>query len=142
MTDGVTEPVSQAARLAKPVPAAFVSQVPAGGGRKADYVSHAVITEILLAVVGPFTWEVREVRDKTGAITGAFGTLRCEVDGRWVSITEVGDTTGQETSEGGALKNAASDALKRAAMRLGLGLSLWSGADAYFLHRQLTKDAK
>lgn len=128
---------TQAARLAKPVPGKFVSQVPAGGGRKADYVSHAVITEILLAIVGPFGWTVEPLYEGA-SIVGALGTLSCEIDGRAVTVTEVGDTTGQEADGGSRLKNAASDALKRCAMRLGLGLHLWSGADSYFLYRQLT----
>ena len=130
--------MSQLARLAKPVPDRYVSQVPAGGGRKADYVSHAVITEILLAVLGPFDWEVEPVRDKDGAIVAALGRLTVDVDGRTTTIRAAGDCTGQEPNEGAALKNAESDALKRCAMRLGLGLSLWS-RDGYFLHRQLTE---
>lgn len=130
---------SQLSRLAKPVPPKYVAQVQSGGG-KADFVSHAVITEILLAVVGPFDFHVTQiVTDKDGAVTGCLATLTCEVDGRPTSITEVGDTTGQEGSEGGALKNASSDALKRCAMRLGLGLHLWSKPGMYFLHDQLEK---
>lgn len=129
--------ITQAARLAKPVPGKFVSQVPAGGGRKADYVSHAVVTEILLAVVGPFDWQVEPLYEGA-SIVGALGTLKANIDGRDVTVTEVGDTTGQESDGGSRLKNAASDALKRCAMRLGLGLHLWSGEGSYFLYRQLT----
>lgn len=130
--------MTQLARLAKPVPDKYVSQVTAGGGRKADYVSHSVITEILLAVVGPFDFHVTQiVTDKDGAVTGCLATLTVDIDGRTTSITEVGDTTGQEGTEGGALKNASSDALKRCAMRLGLGLALWARPGNYFLYDQL-----
>jgi hypothetical protein len=109
----------------------------------ADYVSHAVISEILLAVVGPYDFHVTQiVTDKDGAVTGCLATLTVDVDGRTTSITEVGDTTGQEGSEGSALKNAASDALKRCAMRLGLGLALWSKPGMFFLYDQLTKQAQ
>jgi hypothetical protein len=117
-----------------------VAQKP--GKFAADYVSHAIVNEILLAVVGPFDFHVTQiVTDKDGAVTGCLGTLTVDVDGRTTSITEVGDTTGQEDSEGSALKNAASDALKRCAMRLGLGLHLWAKPGMFFLHEQLIKQA-
>jgi len=128
----------QLARLARPYPRRYVAQVNAGGGLQADYVKHSVGAEALLAIVGPFDWHVTPVHGKDGAIVGALGRLTVTIDGRETSVTEVGDTTGQENDEGGALKNAASDALKRAAMRLGLGLHLWSGLDNYFLFKQLT----
>lgn len=131
----------QLARLSRPFPSKYVSKVAAGGGTQADYVAHSVVTEALLAIVGPYDFHVTEiVRDKEGGVTGCLATLTCEVDGRTTSVTEVGDITGSERIEGSALKNAASDGLKRCAMRLGLGLHLWAG-DAYFLHDQLTKDA-
>lgn len=125
------------ARLARPFPPKYVKQLPGRG--QADYVAHSVVTEALLAIVGPFDFEVVEVvRDGDGSIVGCLGRLEVTIDGRDTVITEVGDITGQEPNGGAALKNAASDALKRCAMRVGLGLHLWAQGD-YFLHDQLTK---
>lgn len=125
------------ARLARPFPAKYVKQLPGRG--QADFVPHSVVTEALLAIVGPFDFEVVEiVRDGDGSIVGCLGRLEVSIDGRDTVITEVGDITGQEANGGAALKNAASDALKRCAMRIGLGLHLWAQGD-YFLHDQLAK---
>jgi hypothetical protein len=55
-----------------------------------------------------------------------------------VSITEVGDVERPGDNNGSNLKNASSDALKRCAMRLGVGLHLWS-QDNYYLDKALEK---
>jgi len=131
--------VTQLQQLARPVPSKYVKTLQGRGNP--EYVAHSTITEILLMVCGPFDFHVTEVvRDQDQKITGCLATLTVDVDGRRTSITEVGDTTGVETDEGGALKNAASDALKRCAMRLGVALHLWA-RDGYFLYEQLTKSA-
>jgi len=117
------------------------------------------VTERLLSIVGPFTYEVSEVirgeapavigkgksftKDnpkfpaRSDAIVGCLGTLNVSVDDKWVTITEVGDASDPAMNHDGEnLKNASSDAIKRCAMRLGLGLHLWSQED-YFLDLQL-----
>ena len=67
-----------------------------------------------------------------------FNRLEVMVDGDCVTITEVGDVEHPGTNNASNLKNAASDALKRCAMRLGVGLHLWS-QDNYYLDKALEK---
>jgi hypothetical protein len=61
------------------------------------------------------------------------------VDGTRVSVVEAGecDNPQNKKTNGDRLKNAASDAFKRCAMRLGCGLHLWS--DDFFLYGVLQK---
>jgi hypothetical protein len=149
------EEVSQLAELARKFPDQFVEQK---DGQ--DYVAHSVINQRLLSVVGPFDFQLVEVLrsdvpevkpDPTarsrraqrgtpelrGVVTGGVWRLTCDVDGRRTQVEEVGDTDPHNwPTDGARLKDAASDALKRAAMRLGLGLSLWA-QELYFLDRQL-----
>lgn len=110
--------------LAKPFPARLIRERPVGGNRSESYVPHSTVVEKLLAVVGPFDWAVRQLDEKH-----IIGTITCIIDGRTVSVDGIG--------EGEDPKAAESDALKRAAMRFGLGLHLWSGS-AYALDRALT----
>jgi hypothetical protein len=54
-----------------------------------------------------------------------------------VHVEEVGSIQqGGNKNNGDRMKDAASDSLKRCAMRLGLGLHLWS-QDKYILHSTL-----
>ena len=104
-----------------------------------DYVEHAVITQVLLAEVGPFDFTLAQViRSADGMVTGAVCRLTCTVDGRVTTIEEVGDVERPQSkgTDGARLKDAFSDALKRCAMRLGLGLHLWA-QENYFLDRAL-----
>jgi hypothetical protein len=123
-------------------------------GKYGQYVKHSTVNERLLAIVGPFTWEiVREIwgptpevkakktnkiypaRDR--AIIGCIGRLTITIDDKTVSVEEAGDVEQAAMNEDGRnLKDASSDAFKRCAMRLGLGLHLWS-QDDYFLHNYL-----
>lgn len=148
----------QLARLAKPFPRKFVHTNPSGGG---SYVSHDVVTQALLAVVGPFGWRIKEIvrgdvpgkpgnpngnseraragtPDLHGVVVGVVGSLTVEVDGRTVTVEEAGDCEQPHNwpHDGARMKDASSDAIKRCAMRLGLGLHLWS-QDEYVLHGQL-----
>jgi hypothetical protein len=149
---------SQLERLAKPFPARLIHDNPSGGG---SYVKHSVVTEKLLAVVGPFSFElVKEIRGAVAgtepnpsgksdrarrgsppladAIVGAVCRLSVEIDGRSVWIEEVGDCESPLNwpHDGARLKDAMSDALKRCAMRLGVTLHLWSGPE-FSLYDQL-----
>jgi len=143
-------------QLAVPFTGSLLKKAPAG--KFGSYVSHSTITERLLSIVGPFTFEVTDlirgwtdevvigrgkpdqrVYPARDAIVGCIARLEVEVDGRTVAISEVGDVEGAAAqSDGANAKEASSDALKRCAMRLGLGLHLWSQGD-YFLDRQLAK---
>jgi hypothetical protein len=93
----------------------------------------------LLEVVGPHDFSIdRIVTNPDGVVVGCTATLTVEIDGRRVSVTEVGDVERPGDNNGSALKAAASDAIKRCAMRLGVGLHLWS-QDNYYLDKALEK---
>jgi hypothetical protein len=135
--------MTQLSDLSIPFTADLIEQVK---GKYGDYVNHAVVNERLLLHLGAFSFELVEafrgkqnVADTEEVIVAAVWRLTCEVDGRTVSIEEVGDAVGGGAwrHDGERLKDSASDALKRCAMRLGLGLHLWSGKEHYFLRDRL-----
>jgi hypothetical protein len=150
------EPMHDLTELARPFPDGFIERKDG-----IDYVAHHVVTQRLLSVVGPFDFELVEIirgdmaavaptpdgksrRARTGTpalhnvVVGGVWRLSCEIDGRRVRIEETGDVGDVHNwpHDGARLKDAASDALKRCAMRLGLGLHLWA-QERYFLDRQL-----
>jgi hypothetical protein len=144
------------AELARPFPTDFVERKDGS-----DYVAHHVVNQRLLSIVGPFDFELVQVirgdvaavaadpsarsrRAKAGTpalrnvVVGGIWRLTCTIDGRQVRVEEVGDVGDVHNwaHDGARLKDAASDALKRCAMRLGLGLHLWA-QEHYFLDQQL-----
>jgi hypothetical protein len=124
--------------LARPFPKAMIESKP-GGKFAADFVSHGTITARLLEVLGPFDWSIaRILTNADGIAVGCVGRLEVEVDGRPVVVEEIGDCEHPGPNSASNLKAASSDAIKRAAMRLGLGLHLWVG-ESYWLHRSLEK---
>jgi hypothetical protein len=152
---------SQLAKLAERFPERYVEHK-AGN----DYIAHHIINQRLLSIVGPFDFELQEVfrgdvpamppnprgnsqRAKAGspalqnAAVGASYRLQCVIDGRQVTVTEVGDVGDPHNwpHDGARLKDAASDALKRCAMRLGLGLHVWA-QQHYFLDTLLAAQQK
>ncbi len=127
--------MSQLSELARTFPESHIKSKP--GSYSAPYVDHAVINQRLLQVVGPFDWDVREfIMSPEGLIAGCVGTLTCEIDGRRVTVSEVGDVANPKPANGENAQIASSQAFKRCAMRLGLGLHLWSG-ELYFLDKAL-----
>ena len=125
-------------QLSRPFPEAMIVKKP-GGKFQADYVAHGVITSRLLEVLGPFDWFIAKViTNADGIAVGCVGRLEVTVDGRPVVVEEVGDVEQASANSATNLKMASSDALKRAAMRLGLGLHLWVG-EHYYLDRALEK---
>lgn len=138
--------LSQLGKLSRPL-SRFVR--PAPPGRYGSYIPHYVIGQVLLAVVGPYTFEHRDIIRGTASgvvdntevtrdnvIVGVVCRLTCTIDGRQVSIDEIGEVTSAHlnVTDGARLKKATSDALKRAAMRLGVGLHLWcKHPDEFFL---------
>jgi len=125
--------------LARPFPDSLIKQKP--GKFAADYVDHGTIVQRLLEVVGPFDWEITSpITNTDGLIVGCVGTLHVEIDGVSVHISEVGDVEHPGQNSATNLKTASSDALKRAAMRVGVGLHLWVGKENYYLDRALKKD--
>ena len=129
----------QLIQLAKPFAPRLV--MPAAQGKHGDYVNQAVVNQKLLTVLGPFDFHiVREIYDD-GILTGIIGRLECEIDGRITSIEECGDVENPnvDKTNGARLKKASSDAFKRCASRIGVGLDLWSKPD-YFLYDELKKE--
>ena len=128
--------MTQLQKLAEPFPKHLVKAPPKG--KYGEYVPHSAVTERLLAVVGPFSTEITQIiRDSKeyndDTITGCVLALTCTVDGETVTTQEAGEASNPTSKTNGArLKDASSDAIKRCAMRLGLGLHLWS-QDDYFL---------
>jgi hypothetical protein len=124
--------------LSRPFPDRLVKQKP--GKFAASYVEHSVVVQRLLEVVGPFTFRVDElIRDADGVVCGCLASLEVVIDGAPVVIREVGDVEHPQTGNaGGNAKAAASDAIKRCAARLGVGLHLWS-QDLYYLNTALEK---
>lgn len=152
------KPMSDLARLSKPFSAAHVEKAPKG--KYGDYVPHATVVQALLATVGPFDLEVVQILrgdmparlDKeTGevkkdplhnVVVGAVIRLTVEIDGRTTRIEEAGDCEDPHNwaTDGARLKDCLSDGIKRAAARVGLGLSLWvKSPDQYFLYDYLSK---
>jgi hypothetical protein len=152
----VTATQTDLAELARPFPSDFVERK---DGQ--DYVAHHVVNQRLLSIVGPFDFELVQVirgdieerppdpsarsrRGKAGTpamrqiVVGGIWRLTCTVDGHRVQVEEVGDVGDVHNwpHDGARLKDAASDALKRCSMRLGLGLHLWA-QEHYFLDQQL-----
>ena len=121
--------------LAKPFPKKYIHD----DGRKNDYVPHHVVNQRLIQIFGapPRISIVREIYD-VDKLRGVL--MRLEAGG--YCVEEFGEADNPQSKTNGARsKDAASDAIKRCAMRLGLGLHLWAGDD-YFLFDVLTRDAK
>lgn len=125
--------------LSRPFPDSLIKQKP--GKFAADYVDHGTVVQRLLEVLGPFDWEITSpITNADGVIVGCICTMHAEVDGVEVHISEVGDVEHPGANSATNLKTASSDALKRCAMRLGVGLHLWVGKENYYLDRALKKD--
>jgi hypothetical protein len=128
--------------LAKP----FTSLVKKGkdAGKFGDFVEHSAVNQRLLAHIGPFSQRVSEIvydiHPQLGQVcTGVVLELTMTIDGKEVVIQEAGDLDnpfGKGRTNGDRLKMAISDALKRCAMRVGLGLHLYA-QDDYFLDKLL-----
>jgi hypothetical protein len=129
--------MSQLYELSRPFPANLVKSKP--GKFAAAYVEHSVISQRLLEVVGPHSFEVKQpITNPDGTIVGCLASLSCTIDGFPVVIVEVGDCERPGDSNAQNLQMAASSALKRCAMRIGVGLHLWS-QDNYYLDKALAK---
>tara|TARA_B100000902_G_scaffold323158_1_gene316831 strand:+ start:11529 stop:12137 length:609 start_codon:yes stop_codon:yes gene_type:complete len=137
--------------LSKPFPQKYIHKNPTGFG---EYIQHSVIRQRLLSVLGPFEQKViqvfkEEMTDKQGktktVTTGIVLEMTFNIAGRNVSVQEIGDVEQPFNwrTEGGRMKDAVSDAVKRCAMAIGCGLHLWAqfeGKSEYFLDQQLSKE--
>lgn len=133
--------MSQLYELSRRFPDKFIHDNPSGYG---DYIQHSVIRQRLLSVLGAYSTDVVETIYDDGTVTGVILKLTCVIDGTEVSIVEAGDVENPSNwkTNGARMKDAMSDAIKRCAMALGVGLHLWSqykGEDEYFLDKQLEK---
>lgn len=142
--------MEQLFELSRTFPEKFIHKNPTGFG---DYIQHSVIRQRLLSVVGPYSQEVKHViretlTDKQGkdkeVITGVVLALTVEIDGEVVTVEEAGDVEQPFNwkTDGARMKDAISDAVKRCAMAMGVGLHLWAqfdGQSEYFLDKQLEK---
>ena len=116
--------MSDLLKLSKPFQERFIKEKP--GSFKASYVTHSCVVEHLLGIMGPFNQEVKEIiRGADGVVEGAIVRFTFTVDGDDIIIEE-------------AMKDCISDAVKRAASRIGLGTHLWSGNE-YILHDVLSR---
>ena len=126
--------------LITPFPANYIKSKP--GGRGGDYVEHGVVRQRLLDTVGFYDWRIeREIYDE-GKLTGCIGTLTIYVDGRPFTVQGAGDVEFDQGSNASNLKHAESDAIKRAAMNLGLGLHLWCGDNYFIYDKNIKKELK
>lgn len=156
--------MTQLKKLVQPFPRLMIKKAPQG--KYGDYVSHPVINQRLLELVGPFSFEVRELirgyvpelpatTDDRGrkkpakpaienAVVGVIGSLTVEVDGQRVTISEIGDCEQPHNwnNDGARAKDASSDSLKRCAMRLGLGLHLWAQEEFYLFAKLQEREAE
>tara|TARA_B100000287_G_scaffold123043_1_gene114989 strand:- start:7356 stop:7793 length:438 start_codon:yes stop_codon:yes gene_type:complete len=129
---------TQLIRLAKKFPDKLVSQIDKGT-HKEDYVNHAVIAQRLLQVVGPYSWHCKTLESE-GVVVAMKGQLTLEVDGKLIKVEGTGTDQGNKNKTiGEKIKEMESDAFKRAASKVGVGLHLWA-QDQYFLNQQLSKD--
>lgn len=129
--------MSDLLKLTKPFPDGVVKEKP--GSYKASYVSHSEVTQSLLGILGPYSTEVKQViRGSDNSVEGIVLALKVVVDGKEIVVEEAGAVERKVPNSGEALKDCFSDAIKRCAMRLGLGLHLWAG-DSYYLYNILNK---
>tara|TARA_A100001388_G_C28774764_1_gene506575 strand:+ start:8392 stop:8985 length:594 start_codon:yes stop_codon:yes gene_type:complete len=117
--------------LLSPFPQEVVRKAPAG--KFGDYVPHALYVERLRDSGVKYTWQCEAVYGTFNGekrIVGAKGTITIEGMGSYDGFGDV-DTFklgNAKFNDGTNLKDAESDAFKRACMRFGLGVELWSGS--------------
>jgi hypothetical protein len=133
--------MNQLQALAKRIPKSYIKTKP--GGFAADYCSHADVQQMLIAKLGvPPSQEITQIiRNAEGQAQGVVLRMVFNIDGDTVVIDEVGECERPGQNDGLNVKNAVSDAVKRCAMRIGLGLELWC-QETYVLDKALeTKES-
>ena len=124
--------------LAKRVPPAWIQTK---GSFNARYVSHANITQMILATLGPTSQRIEQIIYNGDTITGVLLTMTFNIDDVTVEITECGDCERPDPDNNARnLQTAISGAYKRCAMRVGKALQLWCDDDEqYILDRVLNE---
>jgi len=116
-------------KLLAPFPKEVVQDPPKGKFGK--FVNHAVYVERLRDCDVDYEWEFEPIiiNDK---VIGAIGKLT--IDGNvYQGAGDVEAPALARATTGECLKLAESDAFKRASMRAGLGVELWSGTDDFYM---------
>lgn len=116
-------------KLLAPFPAEVVQDPPKGKFGK--FVNHAVYVERLRDCDVDYEWEFEPIiiNDK---VIGAIGKLT--IDGKvYQGAGDVEAPALARATTGECLKLAESDSFKRASMRAGLGVELWSGTDDFYM---------
>ena len=115
--------------LLKPFPKEYVKKAPKG--KFGDYVAHFRYVERLRDCLDdPYSWEVEAIygtHNGEKRIVGAKGTIYIEGLGKFEGVGDVEPYQLNNQSDGTNFKFAESDSFKRACMRFGLGVELWSG---------------
>ena len=112
-------------KLLAPFPKSVVKQPPKG--KFGSYVNHAVYVERLRDSGVDYQWEFEPLIIKD-MVVAALGKLI--IEGKvYMGAGDVEAPQLQRATIGEALKLAESDAFKRACMRFGIGVELWSGTD-------------
>lgn len=125
--------------LAKVFPKDFVKQIKKAHGEE-DYLPFGTIAQRLLEVCGNYDWTIKEViYEPNGQVSGCIGELQVLIDNNIVAVQGSGsaNTINTKDNNGDLLKKAESDAFKRCARNLGLGLHLWTGDNPYWLEKVL-----
>ena len=131
----------QIKELQKRFPKKWIRKLTKGGGRSEDYLNFATVAQRLLEVVGPFNWKIIREIEEAGKVVGCVGQITCKIDGEMITVEGVGTANNTGENSGEILKKAESDAFKRCARMLGLGLHLWAGtnsdgSDGYWLDKK------
>jgi DNA recombination protein Rad52 len=121
--------------LDAPIPASKVSTRSGGGGKSLSYLEAHYVIDRLNKVFGNLSWDSETV--EMTQLSGDKPSYRCKVkitariqvgDGQYLDVVKEG--TGFGSDKGGpnphelAVKEAESDALKRAAMKFGMSMGL------------------
>jgi hypothetical protein len=125
-------------KLLAPFPEEVVQDPPKGKFGK--FVNHAVYVERLRDCDVKYEWEFEPVIINN-KVVGAIGKLT--IDGLvYQGAGDVEAPALQRATLGECLKLAESDAFKRASMRAGIGVELWSGTDDFYMEETKPKAAK
>jgi hypothetical protein len=117
-------------KLLAPFPKEVVKNPPKG--KFGNYVNHAVYVERLRDCNVRYSWHF-EPTIIDGQVIGGIGTIQVEGVGTFQGAGDVEHSALQRATKGECMKLAESDAFKRACMRFGLGVELWSGTDDFFI---------
>ena len=122
--------------LAKRVPSHWVKYK-----GKFKYVEHAIITQSILATLGPTSQKVDQIIYNGDTVTGVLLTMTFNIDGVTVEVTEAGDCEHPKEGKNGLnLQMAISSAYKRCCMRVGKCLQCWTDSDDFYILDKVLED--